>query len=375
MIVTTSHAALRDGYIQEAPANTIVESLKIMKTPFIFIRHSINGTLKSKAHIYESNRCEERILLPFPIKISILRYLLEILSTINFFIFGVGRREEVDVFIGVDPLNAITGLILKKLKIANKVIFYSVDFSDTRFKNKFINFIYFKIDDYCMKNADEVWSVSSRIVNLRKSKGLENSRNIFVPNVPSDEYKKYVKNCKDKLCMITLGKIDTQLEYSKVFTTIRKMKKKYPNIKFKIVGSGPLEALCKNQCRDLGIEKNVIFMGNLKHGRALEEISKSGIGVALYSGIESWSFNYYGDSMKCREYFCFGLPVLTTDTHSTVDDIRNHKAGLIVENEEKDYVSELEDIIENYDKFSKNSYNLARIYNGVHLDNLKRVCT
>jgi len=203
--------------------------------------------------------------------------------------------------------------------------------------------------------------------------GLEDSKNIYIPNVPSDEYKKYLNNKKDRLCMVTLGIIGSQLEFTKVFITIKKLKKDYPNIKFKIIGSGPMVDYYKKQCEEMGIQDSIIFMGTLGHTEALEEISKSGIGLALYNG--SWSFNYYGDSMKCREYFCFGLPVLTTDTHSTVEDILSNRVGLVVGTDVENYVSEIKSILKNYENLSKNSYDLARVYDDVHLDNLKRLCS
>ncbi len=372
MIVTTSHATIINGHVYEVPANTIVESLKLLNKPFIFIRHSMNGDFNSMVFKYDGSSISHENLIPFTIKISFLRYFFEIFFTVMYFLRKFYKKSNIEVFFGVDPLNTVSGLILRRLRVVKKVIFYSVDYSKNRFDNKLQNFLYQKLDATCTLNSDEVWSVSTRIVGLRRKMGLEDSKNIYIPNVPSDEYKKYLNNKKDKLCMVTLGIIGSQLEFTKVFITIKKLKKDYPNIKFKIIGSGPMVDYYKKQCEEMGIQDSVIFMGTLGHNEALEEISKSGIGLALYNG--SWSFNYYGDSMKCREYFCFGLPVLTTDTHSTVEDIKNNESGLVVDKKIEDYVCEVKKILENYDEFSKNSYELARNYDGVHMKNLIRVC-
>lgn len=373
MIVTTSHATIINAHIYEVPANTIVESLKLLNKPFMFVRHSMNGDFNSEVFKYDVSSISHENLIPFPIKISFLRYFFEIFFTVIYFLRKFHRKSDIEVFFGVDPLNTVSGLILRRLRVVKKVIFYSVDYSKNRFENKLLNFLYQKLDTTCTLNSDEVWSVSTRIVDLRRKMGLEDSKNIYIPNVPSDEYKKYVNNKRDELCMVTLGVIGSQLEFTKVFTTIKKLKKDYPDIKFKIIGSGPMMGYYKEQSKEIGVEENVIFMGSLDHDKALEEISKSGIGLALYNG--SWSFNYYGDSMKCREYFCFGLPVLTTDTHSTVEDIKNNRAGLVVDSKVEDYVNEIKKIIGSYDEFSRNSYHLARVYDGVHLDNLKRICS
>jgi len=343
MIVTTSHATIMNGHIYEVPANTLVESLKLLNKPFIFVRHSMNGDFNSEVFKHDGSIVSHENLIPFPVKISFLRYFFEIFFTIIYFLRKSQRKGKIEVFFGVDPLNTVSGLILRRLGVVKKVVFYSVDYSKNRFENKLLNFLYQKLDTACTLNSDEVWSVSTRIVDLRRKMGLEDRKNIYVPNIPSDEYKKYLNNKKDRLCMVTLGIIGSQLEFTKVFITIKKLKKDYPDIKFKIIGSGPMVDYYKKQCEDMGIQDSVIFMGTLGHNEALEQISKSGIGLALYNG--SWSFNYYGDSMKCREYFCFGLPVLTTDTHSTVEDIKNNEAGLVVDNNVEDYVDEVKKII------------------------------
>ncbi|HPD73698.1 MAG TPA: glycosyltransferase [bacterium] len=373
MIVTTSHATIINGHIYEVPANTLVESLKLLNKPFIFVRHSMNGDFNSEVFKHDGSIVSHENLIPFPIKISFLRYFFEIFFTIIYFLRKFHRKINIEVFFGVDPLNTVSGLILRRLRVVKKVIFYSVDYSKNRFENKLLNFLYQKLDTTCTLNSDEVWSVSTRIVDLRRKMGLEDRKNVYIPNVPSDEYKKYLNNKKDRLCMVTLGIIGSQLEFTKVFITIKKLKKDYPNIKFKIIGSGPMVDYYKKQCEEMGIQDSIIFMGTLGHTEALEEISKSGIGLALYNG--SWSFNYYGDSMKCREYFCFGLPVLTTDTHSTVEDILSNRVGLVVGTDVENYVSEIKSILKNYENLSKNSYDLARVYDDVHLDNLKRLCS
>lgn len=373
MIITTSHATIINGHIYEVPANTIVESLKLLNKPFIFVRHSMNGDFNSQVFKHDGSSISRENLIPFTIKISFLRYLSEIIFTVIYFLRKFHRKSDIEIFFGVDPLNTVSGLILRRLGVVKKVVFYSVDYSKNRFENKLLNFLYQKLDNICTLNSDEVWSVSTRIVDLRRKMGLEDNKNIYIPNVPSDEYKKYLNNKKDKLCMVTLGIIGSQLEFTKVFITIKKLKKDYPNIKFKIIGSGSMVDYYKKQCEEIGVQDNVIFMGTLEHNKALEEISKSGIGLALYNG--SWSFNYYGDSMKCREYFCFGLPVLTTDTHSTVEDILSNRVGLVVGTDVENYVSEIENIFKNYEDFSKNSYDLAVVYDDIHLDNLKRLCS
>jgi len=362
MIVTTSHATLINGKIYEAPANNVVELLQKRKQCFVFIRHSIDGKLPSIIYEYKGGELISSKKLFVLSRVSILRYITEILATYFYFLF---KKHNVEIsYIGVDPLNSLSGILLRKAGRFKKVIFYSVDFADKRFKSKVLNYMYHWIDSFCARNADQVWSVSYRIWKIRSKAGVLNKKNIFLPNVPSDNYKMFKNNKKKKYDLITLGIIDEQLDFIGIFDAISDLRMKYPEINLKIIGSGPREDEYQRYVVSRGLEKSIKFLGYLSHENALNEISRSGVGLALYNG--KWNFNYYGDSMKCREYFCFGLPVITTDTHSTVEEINSYSVGIVCKMDKESYKTALINIFENYMLYSRNSYALADKYKNVH---------
>lgn len=362
MIIVACHATLIRGKIYEAPANTIVEILRRNKERFIFIRHSIDGKLPSIIYSYKDGEIVSTKKLLVLSGISFLRYVTEIIST--FFYFLNKKYNEEIIYIGMDPLNAFTGLLLKKSGKYKKVIFYTADYSPRRFQNKILNYIYHYLDQFCVKRSDQIWNVSYRIWKVRKQMGIVGDRNIFVPNIPSDEYKRFLYNKKQQYCLVTLGIIDEQLDFINIFEVLKDLKNKYSQILFKIIGNGPKEKEYKQYTKNNGLEKNVEFFGHLSHGRALEEISKSSIGLALYNG--TWGFNYYGDSMKCREFFCFGVPVITTDTHSTVEEIKKYQAGIVCQMNKDEYKKAIEKIIKNYEFYSNQAYKLAKKYQDIH---------
>lgn len=362
MIIIIAHATLVDGKIYEPPANTLVETLKNQKKDFLYLRHSIDGKLKSIVYVYKlGKQVDQRAVFVIP-RPAPLRYITEIIGSIWYFIFN--PKTWSSCYIGLDPLNAFTGVILKKLHVFKKVIFYTADYSKRRFSNRLLNKIYLAIDAFCVANADEVWNVSSRICGVREKMGLDPKKNIFVPNTPSDSYKKYTSNTKNKYQLISLGIVSEQLDYIGVFEAIKELKEDYPKLTLKIVGDGPKKAEYKKYVVENKLEQHVFFLGYLNHDQALEEISKSGIGLALYNG--KWDFNKYGDSMKCREYFCYGLPVLTTDTHSTVDEIKISGAGIVCTPNKDAYKNSLRTIYGDYDNFSMKSKELSLKYAEVH---------
>ncbi|MFA5009126.1 MAG: glycosyltransferase [Candidatus Paceibacterota bacterium] len=368
MIIVVSHSSFIDGKFHEVPVNTLIDVLIEKKEKFVFIRHSITGIFKSNAYFYEDGKLKNNQEIFTIQSILILRYLTECILT--FFFIGFHFKEKI-IFIGVDPLNALTGLLLKIFKRTKKFIFYTPDYSPKRFNNKILNNIYHLIDKTCVKYSDQVWNVSSRICGVREKMGLIDSKNIFLPNVPSSKYMKFFSNSKNKETLIILGKLENQIDYIGLFDSMVVLKSKIPSICLKIIGGGPQKSFYKNYVKDKKIDDRVYFLGQLNHENALEEISKSGIGLALYNG--KWEFNYYGDSMKCREYFSFGLPVITTDTHSTVDELIKYKAGIVCDLNSQNYTEAVLKILNKYEEYSSNSYNLGKKYSDKNEQIIKNI--
>jgi len=366
-IAVASHITLISGKQYDGVGNVFIKTLSSICDRYTFIRHSMDGLLGSEIHNYYLSKIDKITKLKVISTLSPARYISEVISTVRYF----SNKEKIDIYIGIDPLNGLAGVILRKIKKIDKAIFFTADYSDYRFKSRVMSKIYHLVDDYCVKNADEVWSVSSRIVEIRRKMGLSDDKNIFVPNVPPIEFNSFRNNKHDKYNLITYGIIDKQLDFEGTIRAVAKLVDKYPKISFTIIGNGPEEDYLKKLSKKLGVMDRIHFEGRQPLEKTLEAASKSGIGLALYTG--AWGFNKYGDSTKCREYFHYGLPVLSTDAHSTVGDIKESGAGLIVGLSVDEYVSTIEKIIENYDEYSKKSLSLGQKYEGVHKKELLRI--
>ena len=367
-IAIATHTALVGGKEYDGIGNSVKETLSGLTDEFVFVRHSMDGLLSSEVQLYKNK--DKLVVESSELKVvrafGPLRYISEVRETVKYF-----TNNPVDVYVGVDPLNALAGVILKQKGVIKKAIFYTPDYSPKRFSSKILNKIYHKIDEYCVKNSDEVWSVSLKIVEIRRKMGLSENVNILIPNVPPTKYDVFKKNDHNKYSIITYGIIDNQMDFEGLIKAVSLLKKDIPEIKLIIAGNGPEEANLKKLTKSLGITKNVHFMGKLKFSDTLELASKSGVGAALYNG--RWGFNEFGDSTKVREYTNFGLPVLSTDKHATVLDIEKFNAGVIVDVDTNSYVAGLQEIFNNYDKYSANSRKMGEAYAGVHSKLFKKL--
>lgn len=363
----SSHVALIDGREWDGIGNVLLDTLPSICEEYTFVRHSMDGLLPSEVRQYERGSVKYRTDLYVYGKIAPLRYVSELLNTLFFFSF----KKKVDVYVGIDPLNAIAGILLRKLGRVEKAVFYTPDYSPHRFTNKLLNGVYHWIDRYCVQHADEVWSVSTKIVAVRKSMGLPAKKNILLPNVPPVEYNGFRKNKHDKYNLITYGLISTQLDFEGAIRAVAILKDTMPKISFTIIGNGPEEGRLKKLAARLKVADRVHFKGRLHLRETLELASRAGIGLALYTG--EWGFNQFGDSTKCREYFNYGLPVISTNTHSTVDEIRESSSGIIVEKSIAAYIHAIETITQEYSTYSRASSELGTKYEGAHKKELLRL--
>jgi len=361
MFVTTEHAIYHNGILCEGSANRITDLLSERGEAFVVVRHSMDGSTCSEVFKFKGATLLEKVKLPVISKISALRYITEVFSTVFFFLLGLKERNLI--WIGVDPLNAFSGLLLKKMGVVCKVVYFSLDFSYQRFQNKALNWIYLTMDRYCSVSADKVWNVSPRIQELRRGMGVLDENNLFVPNTPTGKYKRFLENHKQKNMLVTMGSLNDDQDFIGLFDALKELNTTRP-VYLKLIGGGPMRSSYEKYVRDLGVGDKVIFTGQLPHMAALEETSYCGIGVALYAGVRS--YDYFRDSVKAREYMRLGLPVVMTDLFSPSNEIREFSAGVICQRGKDWYAQAIATILDQYDAYSKNAIRLADKYEGVH---------
>lgn len=360
-LVFSSHVALIKGKEYDGIGNSLKATLRSMGIDYIFVRNSMDGLLASEVQYFVNGDEARTVDLLVKRSPAPLRYISEYRRTVKYF----STQNESEVFIGIDPLNALAAIRLKKKGKVAKAVFYTADYSSKRFANPVLNMIYHAIDRYCVRNADEVWSVSTRICEVRRRMGLAERKNIFLPNVPPAEYDYLKQNTHDKYELITTGIIDKQLDFEGTIRAVAILKDEFPQLHFTIVGNGPEEDRLRELATVLGVAEKVEFTGRLSLAETLTRVSKAGIGLALYTG--TWGFNYYGDSTKCREYFNFALPVVSTDTHSTVTEINDTQAGVVIPVRDVDAICDgIREVIADYEQYSNHSRELGTKYSGSH---------
>ncbi|QQG42242.1 MAG: glycosyltransferase family 4 protein [Candidatus Woesebacteria bacterium] len=275
------------------------------------------------------------------------------------------------IFIGIDPLNAFAGVILERFGLVKKVVFYCVDYTPTRFKNKILNSVYLGIDKFVSKNSDEVWNVSSRIVEVRKKQGISDSKIKFVPNAPIFgscprlPAEKVNRNNIVMVAGLTHGPV-----LDLVLKAFKNVVAKFSKARLLIIGTGPYQDKLRLKTKKMGLSENIKFSGQLPNKNLLHEVSKSGIALAIYTFSDDYSWIYYGDSKKAREYLACGTPVIITDVVATAGDVRDYNAGLVIKPNSESLEQALSKILGDKNYWLKCRKNAAKLGKDYDIDSI-----
>jgi len=264
------------------------------------------------------------------------------------------KNNDASIYIGFDPINAFAGILGKFIFNKKlKTIFYSVDFSKNRFNNFILDKIYVSLDNFVSLNCNETWSCSSKVYSLRKS-FLPKEKNIYSPNIPVFKIPKLEKY--EKFTVVYSGFLNRTFLVEYLIKLIDLMNEESFNLH--IIGDGERFEEVKNIIDKKNLQKRVFLNGYIPHSEVIEILKKSHIGLALYSGSET--YDEYRDSIKIREFTYLELPTITTKFIPNWQEIEKNSLGFKIQSFEELILSihKLQDI-KTLKKFQEN----CRVYN------------
>lgn len=289
-------------------------------------------------------------------------YLLYIKDTLYTIIWCFLNKKKYDYFFGLGDLNTFAGLLLKKIGLVDKVIYYVIDYVPQRFSNSVVNQLYHIIEKYCAQNADWTWNLSPRMITAREKKWKKKfPHQLVVPHgvhfkrikrVPFDKIRK-----KEILYMgALLKKQGIQLLLSVLPTLI----KKHHDIRLTIIGKGPYEHDLRALVHKLKVEEHVSFLGYIPSHAELENtIAKSAITIALYDK-KFDTFSYYADPGKIKNYLGAGVPVVMTNVPYVAKMVEKAECGFVIEYKQKELEEVLNDFFSNETKMRQYRINAVK---------------
>lgn len=151
---------------------------------------------------------------------------------------------------------------------------------------------------------------------------------------------------KDKLRLLTVGRLTEKkgIEYS--IKAVAKSIKKYPNIVYNIIGEGELRVELENLIKELGVENNIFLLGSKTQEEVLKSMLESHI--FILSSVTAKSGDTEGLGVVLLEAQATGMPVLATLHNGFLDSVNNGNSGFLVPERDVDALSDkLNYLIEN----------------------------
>lgn len=218
--------------------------------------------------------------------------------------------------------------------------------------------------DYIYAAADEIIAVSQTYVNraLKANNKVENGHSVFLGTELDyfdnlAEKNKYTNKPEDELWLAYIGTLGHSYDIECVIDALKILKDKgIKNVKFIVMGDGPLKTKFENYAKKQGI--NAEFLGRLDYEKMVGILTACDIAVNPIKARSAGSIiNKVGD------YAAAGLPVINTQENIEYRNLVNeYHCGINCNvNDAEDVAKAFKQIIENGDLHLKMGENNRRL--------------
>lgn len=220
---------------------------------------------------------------------------------------------------------------------------YDDHHSPGSFEKKMVPVIY--------KNASRVHAVSNDLAKALQDLKLAKEPPIVIPNVVNPALFHFRKKAKgDKFTFIHVSSLINQKNPEGMIEAFAMVKKRRDDFKLKVIG--PKKETITRLTRQLSLENDIEFTGEISYGDVAEEISSADAMI---------HFTRY-ETFGCviAESLSSGVPVIVSDLDVTKELVTDHVNGLLVKEAD---VSDLADKILYFmeGKFKMNTEHVATI--------------
>jgi len=326
-VIIVSHVAFT-GHSQE-----LEKFLRKRSPKLVFVGHPFSYATQKNSFVtvYEKGKVKTNMKAPKIKGHEILLYIKDFLLTF-YFLFKL--KDRFDIYIGVDPLNALAGVLLRQLGLVRVVIFYVIDYVPNRFKNAILNGIYHFIDRICVYHADYTWNLTSAMAEARARRGVNNEKTnqMTVPTGTNFDRLEHLSIEEiDRTSIAFLSHLREGQGVELIVEAMPTVVEKIPSVKLMVIGTGPLKKYFKKEVEERKLNNNVFFLGYIESHENIENIiSKCAIGIAPYVPNQN-SFTWYADPSKPKVYLGCGIPVIITKIPEVAFEIEKWGAGIAID--------------------------------------------
>lgn len=245
--------------------------------------------------------------------------------------WGARWPGAIDIFVGIDSLNAAAGLALRRTGKVGRVAFWTIDYVPERFGSAVLNRIYHRFDRLCVRRSDETWNVSPRMEPARRERGVEGRQRV----VPIGANVSPGRPPTEPPQVIFVGHLLEKQGVQLALRALPRLLEHVPHARLLVIGDGPYGDALESLAAELGVRDSVAFAGYVDpHEEVEDRIAESAVGLATYDpGIAS--FTEFADPGKIKNYLAAGIPVITTDVVHSAAELEAEGAAVVIPYDEQ----------------------------------------
>jgi glycosyltransferase involved in cell wall biosynthesis len=278
-------------------------------------------------------------------KIILFSYLKRIKSA-----FSLASKNKIVICSGKFSLwlGALLSLFFKKEFIA------IIHGSEVRLPNKLLR----KLTDISLNRFNKVIAVSNYTKSLVSHLGLKNIE--VVPNGFEMDLNVRVQRKKDPVpVLITVGNLTQRKGQHNVIKALPMLLKKYPDLKYNMVGIPTNKKKLEKLALDLKVENAVVFSGKVSEDEKIELLQLADIFVMLSESTQTGDVEGFG--IAILEANALGIPAIGALGCGIEDAIKDGVSGKLIDNNDsKQFAEALEEILNNYESYSQEAKNWSQ---------------
>jgi len=170
-------------------------------------------------------------------------------------------------------------------------------------------------------NSDIVIAGSKNLKENGIKIGIDPAKSTIIPNAVDLSYFKMIRTYSAKpRNVVFIGRLISAKGPDILIRSAKVVSEKIPDVKFNIVGDGPLKKKIEEYVKKNNLTKNITILGKIAEIRDMMKASDIYVRPSLVDGMP------YG----ILEAMAAGLPVIATDVAGTSDIITHSKTGYLV---------------------------------------------
>jgi len=171
------------------------------------------------------------------------------------------------------------------------------------------------------KNMVEKIGVNGPIIE-RIYPGAEDTRSLNETNIPS---------INGNPILLTLSRLEKRKGHANVIAIISKLQKYFPNIQYIIAGSGDELKNLKQLVKELKLENNVIFVGNVNNQEKKYLLKRTSL-MIMPTINEMSSRSIEGFGISYLEAAFYRVPSIASNIGGTSEAVLDNKTGIVINN-------------------------------------------